>query len=179
MVISNPVIQKPRKPNWTVLAVGKGETERAFLQFLKGQLNKRDDGISIRIIYAGGGSPECIIHHAIKMNPKNYDCAFALLDMDVPCGGSYLEKARINRLELIWCVPCIEGLFLKILETDFDPRIKSAFECKKLFADNYLNDDEKLDPKKYEIIFSYDLIERRVQVEELATLTRLMTVKGK
>jgi len=35
---SNPFARKPRKPNWTVLAVGEGETERAFLQFLKGLL---------------------------------------------------------------------------------------------------------------------------------------------
>jgi len=162
---SNPFIHKQREPNWTVLAVGEGETEKAFLQFLKGQFNKRDDGISIRINYAGGGNPECVIDHAIKMNPKNYDCAFVLLDKDLPCRDRYLKKARTNKLELIWSVPCIEGLFLKIIEPTFNPLVKSTNECKRLFADNYFNDDEKLDFRKYEIIFSYALLEsRRVQV---------------
>lgn len=178
MARSNPFIHKPRKPNWTVLAIGEGETEKAFLQFLKGQFNKRDDGISIRINYAGGGNPECVIDHAIKMNPKNYDCAFVLLDKDLPCRDTYLKRARTNKLELVWSVPCIEGLFLKIFEPTFNPLIKSTNECKRLFADNYLNDDEKLDFRKYDIIFSYALLEsRRVQVQELGAIVRLMTEK--
>ncbi len=180
MARSNPFINKPRKPNWTVLAVGEGETEKAFLQFMKGQFNKRDDGISIRIHYAGGGDPECVIKHAIKMNPKNYDRAFVLLDKDLPCRPTYLKKAQTNKLELIWCVPCIEGLFLKIIDPAFDPLVKSTNECKRLFADKYLNDDDKLDPRKYEIIFRYDFLEnRKMQVQELELLVRFMKEKRK
>ena len=178
MARSNPFIHKQRKPNWTVLAVGEGETEKAFLQFLKGQFNKRDDGISIRINYAGGGDPECVIDHAIKMNPKNYDCAFVVLDKDLPCRETYLKKARIHSLELIWCVPCIEGIFLKIIEPAFNQLVKSSAECKRLFAEKYLSDDQKLDFRKYEDIFSFDFLEeRKMQIQELGTIVRLMTEK--
>ena len=180
MARSNPYIHKLRNPNWTVLAVGEGETEKAFLQFLKGKLNKRDDGITIRVNYAGGGGPECVIDHAIKMSPKNYDCAFVLLDKDLRCRENYFKKARVYRLELIWCIPCIEGLFLKILKPTFDPATKSTDACKQFFEGTYLNDDDKLVPIKYESIFDYDLLERRrMEVRELGTLVRLMTEKRK
>ncbi|MEI8172085.1 MAG: hypothetical protein WCH07_01225 [Deltaproteobacteria bacterium] len=66
IILHIQLIRKPRKPNWTMLAVGEGETERAFLQFLKSLYNKRDDGISIKVNYAGGGDPECVIDHAVK-----------------------------------------------------------------------------------------------------------------
>ncbi len=180
MARSNPFKKKPREANWTVLAVGEGETERAFLQFLKEQFNKRDDGISIKIHYAGGGGPECVIRCAIKKSPKSYDCAFVLLDKDLPCRATYFKKARTNNLELIWCVPCIEGIFLKIIEPNFEPHVKSTSECKRLFADKYLNDDDKLDPGKYEAIFSIDLLEKRKnQIKELETLLRFMTERRK
>ena len=175
---SNPFARKPRKPNWTVLAVGEGETERAFLQFLKSQYNTRYDGISIKVHYAGGGDPECVIDHAIKLNPKNYNHAFVLLDRDLPCRPKYLKKARIHKLELIWCDPCIEGLFLKILEPAFDPSVKSTAECKRLFEGKYLGEDEKLDPEKYSKIFSFEFLEsRRRQVQELDIIIILMTEK--
>lgn len=175
---SNPFIRKPRQPNWTVLAIGEGETEKAFLQFLKGLYNKREDGISIKVNYAGGGDPECVIDHAIKMNPKNYNRAFVLLDKDLPCRQTYLKKARTNKLELIWCVPCIEGLFLKILEPAFDASVKTTADCKRLFEGKYLSENEKLDPEKYARIFSFELFEsRRMQVQELDQAIRFMTEK--
>jgi len=175
---SNPFIRKPRRPNWTVLAIGEGETEKAFLQFLKGLYNKREDGISIKVNYAGGGDPECVIDHAVKMNPKNYNRAFVLLDKDLPCRQTYLKKARTNKLELIWCIPCIEGLFLKILETAFDASVKTTSECKRLFEGKYLSEGAKLDPEKYAKIFSHGFIEsKRGQVQELDRIIKLMTEK--
>ena len=175
---SNPFIRKPRQPNWTVLAIGEGETEKAFLQFLKGLYNKREAGISIKVNYAGGGDPECVIDHAVKMNPKNYNRAFVLLDKDLPCRQTYLKKARTNKLELIWCIPCIEGLFLKILETAFDASVKTTADCKRLFEGKYLSENEKLDPEKYAKIFSHGFIEsKRGQVQELDRIIKLMTEK--
>jgi hypothetical protein len=175
---SNPFAHKPRKPNWTVLAVGEGETERAFLQFLKGLYNKRDDGISIKVNYAGGGDPECVIDHAIKLNPRNYDRAFVLLDKDLLCSPKYLKKARTHKLELIWCIPCVESLFLQILEPAFEPSVKSTTECKRLFEGKYLGENEKLDPEKYAKIFSLEFLEsRRRQVQELDIIVKLMTEK--
>lgn len=175
---TNPFIRKPRKPNWTVLAVGEGETEKAFLHFLKTRYSTRDDGIFIKILYAGGGGPECVIGHAIKMNPKNYDRAFVVLDKDISCRSSYLRKAKTHKLEIIWCVPCIEGLFLKLLEPALDPSVKSSADCKSIFEDKYLGEDEKLDPEKYAGIFSLALIEsRRRQIQELDRIIKLMTEK--
>jgi len=50
----------------------------------------------------------------------------------------------------------------------------------RLFADKYLNDDDKLDPRKYEIIFRYDFLEnRKMQVQELELLVRFMKEKRK
>jgi hypothetical protein len=177
---SNPFIRKPRYPNWTVLAVGEGETEKAFLQFLKRLYNKRGDGVSIRINYAGGGDPECVIKNAIKMTPRSFNQAFVVLDKDLPCRLLYINKARVSRLELIWCVPCIEGLFLKILIPGFDPSARSAAECKKLFEQRYLDENDKLDPDKYEKVFSFQILEiKRAEITELGKIISFMTERKK
>jgi hypothetical protein len=176
MARSNPFIRKPRQPNWTVLAVGEGETDKAFLKYLKARYIKREDGISIKVECAHGGGPECVITHSIKLNPRNYDGAFALLDADRPCRSSYLKKAKEKRLELIWSDPCIEGLLLKILDPAFNPSVHKSSECKKLFESHYLNKDEKLVPEKYVEYFPLDLLENhRRQVPELDRLIRLMS----
>jgi hypothetical protein len=173
---SNPFAKKPRKPNQTVLAVGEGETEQAFLKFLKLLYNKRDNGISIKIKYSGGGGPECVIDHTIKMNPENYDRTFVLIDNDKPCSPKHIKKAKMFKLNIIWCDPCVEGLFLKILGTKINTNIHNSAHYKKLFEDIYLNSDDKLIPEKYNQLFPYDLLEKsRISVNELDQIINLMT----
>ncbi len=176
MARSNPFIRKPRQPNWTVLVVGEGETEKAFLQYLKYIYIKREDGIFAKVECAHGGGPECVIIHSIKLNPRHYDRAFVLLDKDRPCHASYLKKAKTKKLELVWCDPCIEGLLLKILKPVFNSSIHKTSECKRLFEDNYLDANEKLLPKQYERYFPRGLLEdRRHQVPELEKILMYLT----
>ncbi len=176
MARSNPFIRRPRQPNKTVLAVGEGETDKAFLKYLKARYIKREDGIFVKIECAHGGGPECVIIHSIKLNPQNYDRAFALLDKDKPCRDPYLKKANAKKLDLVWSDPCIEGLLLKILEPGFNPSIRKTVECKRLFEDNYLDANEKLLPDKYERYFPLALLEdRRRQIPELAKILMFLT----
>lgn len=173
---SNPFVKKPRRPNLTVLAVGEGETEEAFLKFLKLLYNERDNGISIKVKYAGGGGPECVIDHTIKMNPENYDRTFVLLDKDKPCSPKHITKARKPNINIIWTDPCIEGLFLKIRGMRINTNVHDSAYYKRIFENKYLNGNDKLIPEKYDQIFSLVLLEKsRILVNELDQIILLMT----
>jgi len=173
---SNPFAKKPRRPNLTVLAVGEGETEEAFLKFLKALYNKRDNGISIKVKYAGGGGPECVIDHTIRMNPENYDRTFVLIDKDKPCSQKHIDKATKLNIKIIWADPCVEGFFLKIRGMRINTNVHNSAHYKKIFEDKYLNSNDKLIPEKYDQIFSLALLEKsRKLVDELDQIICLMT----
>ena len=53
--------------------------------------------------------------------------------------------------------PCIEGLFLEILDRS-KPQISK--ECKKIFETDYLNKKDKLDHKSYQKIFNKNKLEK-------------------
>ena len=180
MARTKPFAIKPRRPNRTVLAVGEGETEKAFLNYLKSIYNTRDNGVSVKIVYAGGGSPECVIGYAVKMNPKNYDESYIIMDKDLTCRPAYRRKAASGRIEIIWCEPCIEAVFLRILGKDINPAIHDSQHCKRTFEQNYLDENKKLVPEEYAQIFPRELLEeRRGHVRELDAMICLMTASAK
>ncbi|MBN2755062.1 MAG: RloB domain-containing protein [Candidatus Goldbacteria bacterium] len=143
----------------TVLLVGEGNTEYAFLSYLKGLYIDRGSLKSVKIENAHGGSPDCIIHRTIKLNPADYDFSYVVLDPDRPFEEEGTElKVRKKKLQLIMPKPCIEALFLRILNQANIP--PSTPECKRLFR-NFLLDDEKTDKTKYQKIFSKEMVEER------------------
>lgn len=176
---TNPFVRKPRKANRTVLAIGEGKTEGAFLRFLKKRYCKIDNGIAVKIIDARGGDPRCVIDYAIKQTQNaEYDCVFVLLDADRPCPDTHKKKARKKNIELIWCRPCIESLLLQILEPGFDGSTKTAVNCKQLFETKYLDKKAKLEPENYEALFGLELLERRrSEISELNNIIKFMVVK--
>lgn len=156
-----------RKAKKTVLIVGEGTTEQAFLEYLKSLYIERNCGISVKVIAASGGSPACIVGHAINFSAnKAYDKTVVLMDTDTGWGRKVRSEARKKKIVLIGSNPCIEGLILKILDSTVHPQSRDCKrECCSVFTG-------KLTQKEtYAEKLSKDVLEeKKLQIEELDSL---------
>lgn len=100
----------------TLLVVGEGHTEVAFLNYLK-QLYCRDkEGVSVTVKNAHGKGPDNIVQTAIREQRRGqYDKVAAVLDTDIPWTEALQNDARKDQIDLIGNMPCIEALFLRLL----------------------------------------------------------------
>lgn len=108
--------RKQRQIRKTLLAVGEGETEVAFLGYLRELYCADGEGVNVTIRNARGKGPEHVLEHAIgQCRSVDYDKRLAFLDTDIPWTPALVRKARAARIELLGSTPCIEGLLLAIL----------------------------------------------------------------
>ncbi|QLA17403.1 RloB domain-containing protein [Desulfolutivibrio sulfoxidireducens] len=150
----------------TRLVFGEGETEEAFLKYLKSLYGRSCKDISCRVSSGNGGSPSSIIRRAIgRCSNEQYDECFIVLDADVGVSKNDVKKAiyalsissnNVKYPIIIQCSPCIESLFLGIIGHTALP---TCLECKSVFHDNYMSEKEKLNPAKYAKWFPKDLLE--------------------
>jgi len=100
----------------TILLVGEGKTEFAFLSHLKSLYIQRNCGIKLTIKNARGKGPEYIVDFAVRQRYNAaYDRVAVLLDTDLAWPDATKKKARKNKLTLLGSTPCIEGFLLDIL----------------------------------------------------------------
>ena len=137
--------RKQRRQRQTVLIYCEGKTEKIFVKYLqtlfasKAKINKR-----IKIKEGSGGSPLYLINK-VKSEPASYNDKYIILDKDEKNRTEikkFEETAKQNDIQLLWSVPCLEGLFLKILENNFP--LNSA-KCKSLFKNKYNNGQKHWD----------------------------------
>ena len=100
----------------TVLLVGEGKTEWAFLKHVKSLYISRGCGVSASIKNAHGKGPDHVVDYAVKQcRNAAYDRVVALLDTDLEMSAAVRRRARSKKIHIIGSTPCIEGLLLKIL----------------------------------------------------------------
>ncbi|AVY98062.1 hypothetical protein DAI21_10515 [Lelliottia sp. WB101] len=112
----------------TLLLVGEGYAEKAFLSHLKSLFS--NGAFKITIVTAGGKGPEHVISHAISCKKcDGYDFVIVLLDTDIQWPRTYVQKAMSAGLNLVGSDPCLEGLLLDVIG-----KVKSPTNsgCKKL-----------------------------------------------
>lgn len=99
----------------TLLLVGEGFCEKAFLAHLKGIYSL--GRIRITICTAKGKGPDHVIKHALSCKHcDGYDKVAVLLDTDLPWPKATVEKAKSKGLLLVGSEPCLEGFLLDILQ---------------------------------------------------------------
>jgi len=115
----------------TLLIVGEGVHEKAFLQHMKLLYDGENDQ-AVKVDAASGGSPIEVIDETIrKYNHADYSRKVILLDEDVVIRQQDRDKARKNKIELIVSAPvCLEGMLLEILGCKV-AEFSSAADCKK------------------------------------------------
>ena len=166
-------VRSVRQAKTTVLAVGEGDSDEAFLRYLKGLYAPRHSGVAVTVRNARGKGPQHVIDYAIGQagaRSGGYDLAIALIDADLDCPPAYLKKAKRHRLQLVWSAPCLEGLLLAILDQQVPPR---SSDCKQRFDHQYGID--RFDPGAYAVLFPRErLEERRRDLPSLNALCALL-----
>jgi hypothetical protein len=121
-----------RKTNKTVLIVGEGDTEKAFLDRLKALYVARDSGVSAKVLNAHGGSPEYIVEFAIRqLKQADYQLVAVLMDTDVPWSQQVRAMVASKKIVLVGAYPCCDGLLLQILG---QPVPDQSDRCKEALA---------------------------------------------
>ena len=175
-------IKPTRNTKTTILIVGEGPTEKAFLQYLKELYIARDYEFAVKIECGSGGAPCSVVQKAIRLRgSRAYDKCYVLFDSDRPLETDYKLSDRMNkrpRVEVLKATPCIEGLFLAILQhSGFSQASATSAICKRDFHADYISEYKKMDKRSYATKFSKTIIDdRRGQVPELDLILRAMRV---
>jgi hypothetical protein len=154
----------------TVLIVGEGDADKAFLNYLKSLYVTRRCGVSVTIRNAFGKDPDNVVETVIGQSRNaKFDLKAALLDTDLPWTPALMKKVRQNQIHLIGSRPCLEGLLLNILRQHVP---EASNECKtRLHSQLGGNPTE---PGSYAPLFVKALLEDRCgAIVELNNLLRL------
>jgi hypothetical protein len=179
------MVSRPRQPfrrtKTTILIVGEGPTEKAFLQYLKDMYITREMDIAVKVECGSGGSPRSVVEKAVRLKgSRAYDKCFVLVDADLsfePDGELERRMHKKPHIEMLNATPCIEGLLLAILDSDFSQQATTSDESKRIFETKYLPEYKKTDKCSYERRFSRRVIEdRRIFLPELDAILRAMEI---
>jgi len=171
------VRQRPtvaRHTQRTLLVVGEGDCEVAFLNHLRGLYAARGCGVRVTLRNAHGKGPEHVVDFAVRQcRSADYDLRAALLDTDLPWPPRITRDARARRILLIPSDPCLEGLLLHILDRTV-PETSNA--CKR--ALRAVLDGRPTAAPSYVPLFDRVLLEKhRRSVRSLAWLLDLFEGK--
>ena len=158
----------------TVLLVGEGDCDCAFLHHLKGIYIQRGCGVSVTIRNAHGKGAGNVIDTAIGQSRNaDYDLRVAVLDTDTDWTPRVRKKAKTHKIILVPSTPCLEGFLLTILG-QYLPH--GCRECKEKIKDSL--DGKLTDAGSYSSSFPFEVLEaRRNEVPALDLLLKLFAGK--
>ena len=100
----------------TLLIVGEGADEKAFLSYLKQQLVPRGAGLMVTIKNAKGKGAKGVLDYTIRQSRiAEYDTVAALLDTDTDWSDALKKQAKSHKVLLLKSEPCFEAMLLRLL----------------------------------------------------------------
>lgn len=175
-------IKPTKNTKKTILIVGEGETEKAFLQHLKELLVSREADFVVKVECGSGGGPKGVVQKTIRLrSSRAYDKCFVLVDADRPFEPDSKLEDRMRkkpRVEMLKSTPCVEGLLLAVLQhRNFSQTSVTSDYCKREFEAKYIPADKKTDKRSYAERFTEEIIRsRRAAVAELEAILKAMQV---
>ena len=131
------------KAQRTLLIVGEGRHEVAFLNHLKHLYVPRGCGLSVTIKNARGkGALHVINWTARQIANVDYDAVAALLDTDSDWNAKTQKLARTKKIQVLKSEPCFEAMMLRLLGKS---AIGDAQTLKRQFAPLVNNDATQRD----------------------------------
>ncbi|MDM8348284.1 hypothetical protein P8H27_05170 [Pseudomonas sp. sp1636] len=102
----------------TLLVVGEGPDDKAFISHMKQLYCPRGCGVSVKVQAQDGGSPGNIISNAIRSyRNTEYNRRILLLDADLPPSDAEYKRAAVAGYTVIlWRPQCLEGALLEALD---------------------------------------------------------------
>lgn len=160
------VVRPQRK---TLLAVGEGKAEVAFLAHLRGLYCSKREGVNVTIRDAHGRGPENVVEHAAGIaRTAAYDRRLCLLDTDITWTPKALKLAKKSRIDMVGSTPCLEGLLLRCLG-QVPPQLSD--HCKKQLRQ--ITKEDMTERQHYEQHFSNTVLDAaRPQIPEIDRLIR-------
>jgi hypothetical protein len=129
------------KAQRTLLIVGEGYDEVAFLNHLKQLYVPRGCGLSVTIKNARGkGALHVVNWTAGQMYNAQYNTVAALLDTDTDWDAKTEKLARTKKIQVLKSEPCFEAMMLRLIGKT---ATGDAHALKKQFAP-YVNNDATL-----------------------------------
>jgi hypothetical protein len=170
--MSHPKRSAHRSARSTLLLVGEGKTEKVFLKYLCSLYCNNGEGVAATIKQARGKGPENVIGKTARYAQNNgYDRHVALLDKDIPWSEKIVKFARQKRIDLVESNPCIEGLFLSIMNKSVPD---SPQKCKAAII-NFFPSLKPLERESYAQYFSKTVLEEaRKRIPELDRLLQYL-----
>ena len=113
----------------------------------------------------------------VKNDSADYDSKYILLDTNSKSKPEIQElekKAKKYNIELIWSVPCLEGLLLKMLKKGFRENNADSKKCKSIFKNEYNNKKENWGIQLLEKLFPKETIE--IKKNKIPVLEKLIHI---
>ncbi len=154
----------------TLLAVGEGKADAAFLKYLRGIYCSGGCGVNVSVRDASGKGPSNVIGTAIgALRISSYDKKLCLLDTDLVWTKQNRSDAKRKKIELVGSTPCLEGLLLQILGKAVPA---SNLDCKRQLK--IITGKDMFEPDDYSANFDYAVLQnQRAHIPELDKLLRL------
>ena len=154
----------------TLLAIGEGKADAAFLKYLRSIYCSGGDGVNVSVRDACGKGPSNVIGTAIgALRISSYDQKLCLLDTDLVWTEQNKSDAKRKKIELVGSTPCLEGLLLQILGRAVPA---SSPDCKQQLK--IITGKDMFEPDDYSANFGYAVLQnQRAQIPELDKLLRL------
>jgi hypothetical protein len=153
---------RPRRTKITILIVGEGSHDCAFLIYLKALYFDKQSDLCIPDPHNGHGvDPWTVTEKAARLAP-DYDKTYVLVDIakkDWPHEHKpkILSDCQIYHIEQLWAEPCcLEGFLLTILGVKKVPLVEQ--QCKDAWA-KYSKNSKLNDKRTYEIFFPLSFLE--------------------
>jgi hypothetical protein len=157
-----------RKQRKTLLAMGEGKTDAAFLAHLRRLYCTDGRGVNVTIRNANGKGPGNVIATAIgALRITSYDKKLCLLDTDLDWTTENKKDAKRKKIELIGSTPCLEGLLLLILQKIVPA---TSDECKRDLK--ILTSKSMYEPDDYLDLFTYEKLQ--IARSRIADLDRML-----
>lgn len=155
-------MSKSRAQKQTLLLVGEGYDEEAFLKYLKSQLVGREVGLEVKIKNAKGKGAKHVIDWTIRQAKQaDYDRVAALLDTDTNWTPAVQKKAKVEKIIVLPSEPCFEAMLLRLIGVT--PEIDTK-KLKKQF-EPYVNGVSTV-PENYAVHFSPDKLKNKRDLEK-------------
>lgn len=151
----------------TLLAVGEGKADAAFLRYLRGLYCSDRQGASVTIRNANGKGPSNVISTAFgALRVASFDQKLCLLDTDIVWTDKNISDAKRHKIQLIGATPCLEGLLLQILDKSVPT---ASDECKRQLKS--ITGKCMFEAEDYSGYFSFELLQHaRIRTAELDRL---------
>ncbi|WP_201582867.1 hypothetical protein [Psychrobacter jeotgali] len=155
----------------TLLIMGEGEHDKAFLKHMRGVYYNRSSGVKITLDFSSGGSPHDIIKDTVKKSKHtDYDKRFILMDEDIAIKQQDYDIAHKESIVILQSAPvCLEGMLLTILG-EYTASISTAQKCKSLLHPKLSGNP--IEPKSYYPLFEKQVLDdtNHTTIQELRKL---------